>query len=512
MAEDQETRLAEREALMASSLRPVPILSQDAPPTWGALADSATEGGVEVQSSGRTRGVLPPKPPASPPPRGVWPSEMPPLGESNPTRIVNQWLAAYEIEGRGGLQDEFYSFAQTCLDSLELRKLDGWSKSNEERSWGLLLRDKEEGTNLVASLLSLLPDKIILALLRGELPLKWEEDQEVKRFVNDHMQLDDTPGIYVNLLHNLDYRWLSSQDLEALIGKLERYIEVEPSGLPRSDQIAVDMRHSNWTPRPDESKIRWLQSQSGARPESIIQEWIATIREVYCGDSIDATTASRRSSAEVGWASNTKARSKQYLNETSTNYLFELLNAICRTPRPSGFALPPPMQLVLFPIWERDEMLCRVGEIVGSMLCSSYWYLGGLNCSHAGTMNWDPEDGTKPDTALTPASRKSFVWGDNTKAVQQRLALIKPLNEEKLKAQRLDDARSMSEKSKEVEAELSALLDKIEDAREERKDLEAKVEAARARELDKAEAELDRMVAEMIEDEERWINDVLLKD
>ena len=418
MAEDQDTRQAQRDDLMASSQHAFLVLSQDGPPpSLGALTGSAAEGRAAVQPSGGRRLFRRPMPSLSPPPPGKWPSEMQGSSRSKPTGqkprrlpLIEEWLAAYEVEGRHGLEKSFYNWAQLCLKDVESRNLDGWSKSNEKRSWGLLLKDKEQGAHIVACLLGLLPDKIILALLRGELPLKCKEDHEVRRFVFKFMQLDETPGIYVNLLDNHEYRWLSSQDIEALIAKLERYIEVEPSGLPRADQTAVDIRHSNWTPGPNDSKIRWLQGQPGGRPELIIQEWIDTVKQIYCQNPTDVTTAFRMGPAEVGWASNTKARCRQHWNNSSTTYLFGLLNAICRISRPSSFAFPEPMQLVLFPIRGRDEMMCRIGEVVGSMLCSSYWYLGGLNCFHAGTIVWHEEDGTRSEAELRPVSSKKLCW------------------------------------------------------------------------------------------------------
>ena len=490
------------------------------------LLGNATEGRAEGQATpeggrfgdvfGETRASQMSLPPPSPPPLRVWPSERPPPSRSdprgsNPMRppIVNHWVAVYNIEGRRGIQEEFYKFAQMRLDSLDSRILDGLTRSNERKSWELLLRDKEERTHLVATLLALLPDKVILALLQGELPIQCKEDPDVRRFVVKHMQPEETPGIYVNLLHNADFRWLSSQDVKALIARLERYLEVEPTGLPRADQRAVDTRFGVWNSESKKSKVRWLQA---GRAEGIIREWIETVMEIYCKNPTDTTTAFRMGPAEVGWAINIKARCKQHAINSSTTYIWALLNAICRESKSSGgFAFPKPMQLVLFPIWERDEMLCKVGEVVGSMLCSSYWYLGGLNCFHAGGMNWDQEGGNRPEADLRPKS--SHKWSDNFRRVQQRLDFIRPLDEETLKARRLDDAYAESEKSKGVEDKTRDLSIRLERAREECEDLEAKVEATRTSlKLDAAEAALDEIIQEMEKDEDRWIRNVLLKN
>lgn len=46
--------------------------------------------------------------------------------------------------------------------------------------------------------------------------------------------------------------------------------------------------------------------------------------------------------------------------------------------------LGEPSQLILFPIWDLDVELRKVGECLGSVLCSSYCFYGGLNYHLAG--------------------------------------------------------------------------------------------------------------------------------
>lgn len=88
---------------------------------------------------------------------------------------------------------------------------------------------------------------------------------------------------------------------------------------------------------------------------------------------------------EVGWAQDINTRLKAYVNNNPTTPLFGLVNAISRqSTAEGGAAFPPPMQLVLFPIWKADPELKNIGEILGSVLCSSYWINGGLNYASAG--------------------------------------------------------------------------------------------------------------------------------
>ncbi|KAL8793674.1 MAG: hypothetical protein Q9195_003723 [Heterodermia aff. obscurata] len=527
MAEDQDVRQAQRDRFVASSQHTFPGPSQNAPPpTWGELLEMATGGRRAVRPSGEGR-IIRPSPPASPPPLSVWPSEETEEERSRRSDPTNQkplrhpillhWIVVYDALGRMALQESFYDFARRAYDGSFARSLRSPITLGKSRtSFELLLRDEKEKTNHVASLLAMLPDKIIMALLRGELPGQYKEDKEVRDFVDKHMEPRELPGIYVNLLSNDDGHWLSSQDMETLIEKVERYIDVDPSGKPRPDQVAVDKRHSNWTPAPNESKLRWLPSSRENRAETIIREWIGQVKILYCTNPVDPTAAFRIGPSEVGWASNSKVRCKQHMNNSSTTYIFGLLNAICRTPKPIGFSFPEPKQFVLFPIWERNEMLCKVGEVVGSLLCSSYWFLGGLNCVQAGGMTWDEEDGTKEISKLRPISSENLRWSDNVVLANERLRSIRPIQEEEAKAQRVDDLRAITERIKAAEAELEDVNLKLKDARDKCESVEAKVKAALpSPHVDaklQAELALDDMLREAREEKDRWIKDVLLKD
>ena len=88
---------------------------------------------------------------------------------------------------------------------------------------------------------------------------------------------------------------------------------------------------------------------------------------------------------EIGWAQDIYTRLKTHVNNTSTTPLFGLVNAISRQfTAEGGAAFPPPMQFVLFPIWKDDVDLKKIAEILGSVLCSSYWIYGGLSYAWAG--------------------------------------------------------------------------------------------------------------------------------
>ena len=85
---------------------------------------------------------------------------------------------------------------------------------------------------------------------------------------------------------------------------------------------------------------------------------------------------------EVGQAIRVSHRAKDHLENTGTNAMFGFMNAWTRYRCITPF--PAPAQFLLFRVWRKDNNLLNMAEIVGSILCSSYWYMGGLNPQMAG--------------------------------------------------------------------------------------------------------------------------------
>ena len=113
------------------------------------------------------------------------------------------------------------------------------------------------------------------------------------------------------------------------------------------------------------------------------------------------------------------------------------------------------MQLVLFPIWKDDPELKKIGEILGSVLCSSYWIYGGLNYAWAGGSVNVTADNPEADTWVNSAENfnsrinkegvpdfaRLIALGEHTESVRQRptakakeQALRKEMDYEKQKA------------------------------------------------------------------------------
>lgn len=295
----------------ASSWADVQYLFQRPVPTYGGSIVTPSE---EPPGSSANNVTATPDPPAV----SVWPSERPRPGPRRAT-VVEEWEKVLRAEGRAGLADALVDYAEAQIEALDDIQASVTNKGR--KSWEQLVRDREEGTGHIVSLLQALPDFILFPLLRCELPRKIREDPEVARFVERHMRLSDGPSIYVNLLHDRDGCWLSRDEMTDLLEKMESYIEDNADG-PTDFQRRVDTRFSRWD---SDKGLRWC---ANPRARQIIQQWIDEARKRYCDDPSLNTDPSERfhlGVAEVGWAQDPIRRGKQHMSNSSTTYIFGLL-------------------------------------------------------------------------------------------------------------------------------------------------------------------------------------------
>ena len=343
----------------------------------------------------------------------VWPSEKPPITRSDPENPIRDELildmeATFQAKGRIGMQEVIYAYVEKRLQKLNDPKLDARERANEEQSWRHLIKDRDDETYHVGTLLQLLSDLILVPLLRGELAYEICNNTKVREFYEKHMQVTRftaTPCIYMNLLHDRNEMWLSSESMSKLIKMLERYITIEANEESRSNQIAIDACIFDPSkPKSGDFKLRWfLDKSEERRSKAVIQEWIDLAKKRYCTAPTDPATKFKMGPIEVGWAFNAYTRAAVHRNNTSTTYIFGLLNGICRARPPLGFSFPEPTQLILFLLWDRNENLCKVGEVLGSLIAASYWKMGGANCWYAGGFKWDNEFGND-DSMYFPSS------------------------------------------------------------------------------------------------------------
>lgn len=397
-----------------------PALGRFLTPAPGAESEEEAE--ERYRPSGRVS-----TPPPAPPPKKPLPSEQPRPTGSDPTRptrpkIVEDWEAIFHLHGRRGLQKAFYDFARQQQGARSLKEPD--EKANSDASWGYVMSDEEKGTDHVLHLLHTLPDFMIPILLRGELAFQIKSDDRVREYVKDHMQLGYSPGIYLNILRDSSGRWLSSSDMDRFLNIMSKYLNSGGSGKPSAEQVEIDNRLSPWRyqEKPMGKKVRWLQDPS---QELVVGQWIEQARKAYCNNAISPDKPFLSCPMEVGWATEPVSRCRGHMSGTSTNPLFGLAYSILNMPRPEGFSFPEPMQLLLFPVWKREALLGRNAEIIGSLLCYSYWFHGGWNGDFAGCMRWDDEAASTGRACIPPGENET-LWGESAKRFWSRLQVQEP--------------------------------------------------------------------------------------
>ena len=208
-------------------------------------------------------------------------------------------------------------------------------------------------------------------------------------------EMSPMAGIYINIArrsnpvlpHQVDAhagKWMTPTQVKSLIDKVKVYVANKSDPQSLAANMSIDNAVGRFSPSyPTERRF----PLSSIDYRNRVLEWIDIIESQYW-TNINASYLDipfRRCLMEVGWAQDINVRLKAHVNNSSTTPLFGLVNAISRLSiKDGGAAFPKPMQLILFPIWKDDEDLKRIAEILGSVLCSSYWIYGGLNYAWAG--------------------------------------------------------------------------------------------------------------------------------
>ena len=240
----------------------------------------------------------------------------------------------------------------------------------------LLEDDGKNGRHYVWNLLLTLPDMIIESLIKNTLPYDYHSGTEVefKTFVQEEMHWTSTPGIYLNLPNwgkVKGGKCLNARQMDETTSSVKIYFEDHLSSRQANEDIDVYFSGSATVER----------RYGDTRASEIAKEWISRIEKMYLNhsDDDDDQEPFTHCAGECGWGGDMRNCASEHTNNKSTNYLFGVYNVVTRK---HGY--PEPMQLSLFSIWENNLELCRVAEIVGHILCSTYWLEGGLNPSWAG--------------------------------------------------------------------------------------------------------------------------------
>ena len=306
---------------------------------------------------------------------------------TDPIQTVHQrrMMDAFIAHQRRGLRDEILEETR--------RKWTSIGKSSMTSSWYAIIEDEEVAKTCYTSrLLMQLPDYIIKSLIQNTLPSDYANDIDVRSFVNCRMNTHTTyAGIYVNIptrsprprslpLSGVPGRgeFLSSDEAERLIQRVERYI---------ADKPADSMENSDVDCCFTAPKLAPFRKFCAKNPNANWQEWLQEFRSIYCRNVpvSERSTQFQRCPMEVGWSQDVKKRLRDHRENGSTTAIFGVVNAMTRQQaNKGGFDFPEVWQLALFPVWRRDPKFARVAEVLGSVLCSSYWCYGGLNISEAG--------------------------------------------------------------------------------------------------------------------------------
>ena len=384
-------------------------------------------------------------------------------------------LSAFELRGRIGLEQAIF---EEC-ESQATRK--------PALSWSTITDDFTSGSHRVFILLSLLPDDIICSLIKNTLAYDMLNDDAVGRFVRSHMlprSYAPCSGVYVNIIRfdggvmistsqsDENGKWLKYNEIENLLDKMKAYIANDQADY--QDNFAIDRAVPGWQGKCTLTDRRY--PVSGDTTEKI-RGWIELTRREYCNNVDPHQQQERflRTPMEVGWAQNIPRRLKHHVDNASTTTLFALVNAITRLRVTAEFRFPPPQQLMLFPVWyDPSKELFKVAEILGSILCSSYWFYGGLNHTLAGG---------SVEPTLTPEADE---WDNSVTEAIQRLGKYAYVDQELFKAislqdllKRAENKASIKREVEDMEANLDRMKEEYAAKREElKKEISHRAEAA----------------------------------
>ncbi|KAL8973753.1 MAG: hypothetical protein Q9197_002001 [Variospora fuerteventurae] len=384
---------------------------------------------------------------------------------------------AFENFGRVGIAVEMHKKA---------------ANANRHASWDKVIADEASQKASILIMLMGLTDDVIRSLIRNTLPHDITQSTELADFVRHWMQKREAPSIYcmaiasdiTPVLTVLGPRprrdpgsWLSPDQTRQLVGKCKDYYTDAPNAQALNRAIDSWQRTVPWAERGR----KWT-SQSSA-------EWLRCFRDLYCTniDPAKASTGWAKCPFEVGFAVNTVGRLRQHAINSKTNSLWAPVHAISRlpanVPNASGFGFPAPGQWELFPLFEDDEPYAQLAEIVGSLLCSSYWFEGGLNPVHAGSASlsrsvesWRQDDSRWNRQVITLANRLECaqypdIEHDRFDTLRRALDALRSQKDDEAETARLklkmqeqkEEENAVKEKWKKELRELGALNKRLEE-------------------------------------------------
>lgn len=270
------------------------------------------------------------------------------------------------------------------------------SRTTAPRSYELIVEDCDKGNHHVYELLRLLPPAVIRSLIANTLPLGVIHEPEVRRLFDAHMAIkesDPCAGIYVQWIAHAprtvvnpagaatEAKFLDSTQVARMLSLVEGYLDNQLASQAANNSI--DRQYNpNW--KPSRRRAKEIKGETLQR----VQEWVKVTRRQYCTniDSAKDKDAFLRVPMEVGWAQDIPKRIKEHNKADNTPPLLYLVNAIRK--KEFGMSSLIKQDAFLFPVpYEVDTPLYKIAEILGSILCSSYYFYGGYNAHLAGGSN-----------------------------------------------------------------------------------------------------------------------------
>lgn len=330
--------------------------------------------------------------------RPIEPKDLP-LPSKTPQPVLKDPDNPLVTEWQKGLLNHFNNFGRPGIAMIFYRtaRVAQADPTKANVHWQKLVADDSTSRYGILHQLMGLTDDAIRALIRNSLPhdTTLPEAKDLMRFARDCMKPKTAPSIYCMAIASSTLptlvpggksaprphagKYLSPVDHQQMVVKCRDYINDAYSASDMNQAIDSFRRTKPWT-----GPGRKFSS-------TVFDKWLPMFENLYAGNIDPAKTAVPWTKApfEVGFAVNTEERLKEHAANSSTNSLWALVHALARlspnVPAARGFGFPLPRQWELIPLIEDDEEYAQLGEICGSLLCSSYFFQGGLNPIFAGT-------------------------------------------------------------------------------------------------------------------------------
>lgn len=340
------------------------------------------------------------------PPSAKAPSPQEPLQDD----FQEEMMYYFDLQGYWGLASTMY------------RRAREESSHHSNRSyWRVLVEDQEQKTYHLYKLLLSLPGTVIRSLIRNTLTHDIVHDPAVKKFVEHHMYLRERPGIYMQVTAHGSKgvtvlgpkaqapantgKWMTGGQIQEMLDFLELYLR----GGSASD---VDAKRFDRKLSTDIKEIKDLIEDKKRRryaknPKQVarLQAWAKVIEKQYVTNlsNGDTDASFMRCPTEVGWSISVKNRCSYHLANTYSTYIFGFAHVFTQFSLEFTEQFPQAHQFTVFPIFEKDADLCKVGEFAATLLTSSLSVNGGLNCTLPGKVSFHSRT----------ISRSSPKWGRN---------------------------------------------------------------------------------------------------